>query len=538
MTPRALTTIVGICFCGGIARAGGTTPVTIVLTGESVGYLEPCGCTTGQLGGIARRHTYIRNLRVRHEHVLLLDLGDLSAGFGRQEQLKAETFVNAMNEMGYGAAAVGERDVFLALARLTHLQGQVAKFPMLCANLYRRKKDGSSEPLLPATTIESAGDNGPQILLVGLLSKEADELVQAIEPSLRVTDPVNALREAVGHVQHTPLLATVSRPWPDRRGRETTPERVEQVRHGLPTVTGARPDSRAQRNHAMAIPGTADLIGVLAHMPQAEAVALARAVPSVDFVLCGGDHVKPCPPRQIGKTWVVTCGAQEKYMVEISFAWSRRAGALRPRIAAVALDERYPDSPDMLALLDGYQALLRREQTMAKGPRNVLGNGLRYVGSQPCAECHKEHFGRWLGHRHAAAYQTLRRRKRHHDPECVDCHVVGLSYASGFRDAQRTPSLVGVGCESCHGPGNLHCEQTKCEARARASAARSPRSLRLGAGGNAHSPRAYGKTDESTCTDCHDSAHDHKQRYKLFKSKPHCGFEGAVELLMRLRKRY
>jgi hypothetical protein len=33
---------------------------------------------------------------------------------------------------------------------------------------------------------------------------------------------------------------------------------------------------------------------------------------------------------------------------------------------------------------------------------------------------------------------------------------VGFAYKSGFTDAEKTPKLKDVGCESCHGPGSLH----------------------------------------------------------------------------------
>src|SRR6188768_2280077 len=38
--------------------------VALVLTGQQMGYLEPCGCTglENQKGGLARRHTLIREL--------------------------------------------------------------------------------------------------------------------------------------------------------------------------------------------------------------------------------------------------------------------------------------------------------------------------------------------------------------------------------------------------------------------------------------------------------------------------------------------
>ena len=51
---------------------------------------------------------------------------------------------------------------------------------------------------------------------------------------------------------------------------------------------------------------------------------------------------------------------------------------------------------------------------------------------------------------------------RNFDPECVKCHVTGweptdkFCYESGFVSPAKTPQMLDVGCETCHGPGGAH----------------------------------------------------------------------------------
>lgn len=76
---------------------------------------------------------------------------------------------------------------------------------------------------------------------------------------------------------------------------------------------------------------------------------------------------------------------------------------------------------------------------------------------------------------------ALVKQGRQHDPECVECHVVGLREHTGFRDPKATPNLAGVGCEMCHGPGNVHGRYTD---------------------------RPYGRVHMPRCERCHDDEHD------------------------------
>jgi hypothetical protein len=70
----------------------------------------------------------------------------------------------------------------------------------------------------------------------------------------------------------------------------------------------------------------------------------------------------------------------------------------------------------------------------------------------------------WKKSGHARAYETLVKLDppRTFDPECVSCHVVGwhptkfFPYDAGYWSQDKTPHLINVGCEDCHGPGEKH----------------------------------------------------------------------------------
>ncbi|MBC8065424.1 MAG: cytochrome c family protein, partial [Chlorobia bacterium] len=73
-----------------------------------------------------------------------------------------------------------------------------------------------------------------------------------------------------------------------------------------------------------------------------------------------------------------------------------------------------------------------------------------------CGKCHTESEKVWKKSKHAVALKTLEREGHDRDPDCVECHVVGLASIYGFTSRKATPGLTDVGCESCHGPGAKH----------------------------------------------------------------------------------
>lgn len=86
--------------------------------------------------------------------------------------------------------------------------------------------------------------------------------------------------------------------------------------------------------------------------------------------------------------------------------------------------------------------------------------GQTYIGSKRCASCHFEQFLKWRKTPHANAYEVLTA-KYQSDAKCLQCHTTGFGEESGFTDFASTPSLAGVSCETCHGPGSKHEEIAK-----------------------------------------------------------------------------
>lgn len=65
----------------------------------------------------------------------------------------------------------------------------------------------------------------------------------------------------------------------------------------------------------------------------------------------------------------------------------------------------------------------------------------QFIGAEQCGECHAKQLDAWKKTAHSRAYLKLNQAQRR-DPRCGACH--NTATASG---------LLGVQCESCHGPG-------------------------------------------------------------------------------------
>jgi len=110
------------------------------------------------------------------------------------------------------------------------------------------------------------------------------------------------------------------------------------------------------------------------------------------------------------------------------------------------------------------------------------------VGSDACVSCHKSAARHWKAGPHARARNTLRKKGSQGDVACLTCHAVPNS---------KTPETPGdfhkggVGCESCHGPGEQH----------------------VAAGGGRENIVGLGETCpecviETICTNCHTPEQD------------------------------
>ena len=105
-----------------------------------------------------------------------------------------------------------------------------------------------------------------------------------------------------------------------------------------------------------------------------------------------------------------------------------------------------------------------------------------YVSASACRRCHEQEYLQWSATPHAFAFETLLKKERYFDPNCVSCHTTGFGYQTGFQIGDETSTLKGVQCETCHGPGKQHV-------------------------GNPKKTNIRRAAETSLCLECHDTKH-------------------------------
>ena len=112
------------------------------------------------------------------------------------------------------------------------------------------------------------------------------------------------------------------------------------------------------------------------------------------------------------------------------------------------------------------------------------------VGAETCKACHPAAWEVWKESGHARAQASLPERSRA-DPRCTACHA-----------PEGTKGQAGVGCESCHGNGQLYARRYVMRDRELA--------------------RALGLLDvgEKTCLRCHDESTPSVGRFDYARKLP------------------
>jgi hypothetical protein len=387
----------------------------IIITGEMAGYVEPCGCAglENQKGGVSRRDSLLQQLAAQGWPLVTVDLGGLVNRQGPQAELKFQMAVDALRAMNYSLVGFGPDDLRLGAGNLlsatTELDGKPSRFAAANVGLFELDLDS-------ADRFRVVERDGRKIGIAAVLGKTFQKQVESDD--VKLADPIAALEKVV------PKLAA------------------------------------------------ADVRILLAYAPPEESEQLARRFPQFEVVVtAGGGDQPPREPRRVDGRGAMLIELGHKGMYAI--ALGLYPDARRPiRYQRVPLDARFPDAPEMKALMGTYQQQLRTLGWEGLGlrptlnPRGTSPNDPagHFAGSEACGRCHKAAFDVWQGTGHATATETLVRLNppRQFDPECVSCHVTGwkpqefVPYQTGYASVETTPQLKGNGCENCHGPGGGH----------------------------------------------------------------------------------
>ncbi len=375
----------------------------LVISGEMDGYVEPCGCAgkENQKGGLARRHGFLQMLKKRGWNPIALELGGQVKRFGPQAGIKFTHVAGALRTMGYQAVALGVKELNL---------------PIIL-----------NEVLQPSNNFVSAN--------VGL--EGAEDLI----PKHRLIQ-VGGTRIGV-----TAVLG-------DRYQRRVTNREFTY-----------KPAAEALRPVVASLKDQADVQVLLVHGSRTDSQELAKEFPEVDFVVtAGGAEMPPGELAEISgsRGRLVEVGHKGMYLAVIGLFDDPQ----KPwRYKRVALDARHAETKAMYEMMVNYQAELEGVGLGgAVAVPRAHPSGRSFVGSAACADCHTTAHEIWSKTPHAKALETLKNLDppRHHDPECLSCHVVGwdpqlyFPYKSGYLSEEKTPLLTHQGCENCHGPGSDH----------------------------------------------------------------------------------
>ena len=193
-------------------------------------------------------------------------------------------------------------------------------------------------------------------------------------------------------------------------------------------------------------------------------------------------------------------------------AWGRSLGVLdldlSPTGGITAYTLRYVDLNDSVAKDPALAQMTQEYLDAINAPPTGVPELRRagFVGTVACKECHEGEYEDWRTTRHAGAWATLEDTGRLNEASCVPCHSTGYSESGAFPARMVPFESRNVGCESCHGPGDVHIQYQRYEIY----------------GSLTGEARAEGLTDpivrtppESVCRQCHVAPYDEGWMYQV-----------------------
>jgi len=382
--------------------ASAAQDLPIYFTCDSDGRLEPCGCSTGQFGGLTRLKTVLDSGAA---NALRVDVGNAAGGHEDYDLIEYGYVLRACAAMKYDALNIGWNEAQFTAAQLQGIKSS-SPTPIISANLLDKS---SGQPIFDSYRIVQRG--AFRIGIIGVLDPRG--LEDKLGSGLVVGDMDSAVQRCLdelhGRTDMIVLLAFTD---------EATLSRLAQQFYECQVILGGKVSEPAQQ----LIKENRSLVYYVTNE--------SRALGFLDLRL--------------------TQGA----LPEVE---SNEIRLLRDTI---------PQDPSIRDMVRSYRDEVRNTRLAVDDPNHLSADlvpGVRtlatYVGTEKCAACHRESAATWAGSAHSRAFASLISSKADADPKCIGCHTVGFGDPSGYRRDLGATALINVGCESCHGPGSLHVRQ-------------------------------------------------------------------------------
>jgi len=176
-----------------VAAVGGPT---VVVSGDTDGWISP-GCTPKQSGGMARRASYLAELR-EQGNLIYLDAGGAASGISEYHKMKFEAIVEGERAMQIAAHNLGKSELALGPEYLRQIASRM-HFPFVSENT----RDTSGKRIIENRRIVESG--GVRIGVIGVVSPlYGTEQIIVDDPRQAVVDATVAMK---GHCNSLIVLA-------------------------------------------------------------------------------------------------------------------------------------------------------------------------------------------------------------------------------------------------------------------------------------------------------------------------------------------
>lgn len=159
--------------------------LTILVAGDTHGWITPCGCAANQSGGLARRATIVHEAKQQGE-CLLLDAGGSAMGTSAYQRMRFEYLLQGLQSMGLAAHNIGKSETEFSPADLRQI-GQSKSLRWLSSNLADEQGQPIGEP------VHTLSFQSRIVLVTGVIDPDLVDNSQ-----WQVSEPVPAVLKAFG----------------------------------------------------------------------------------------------------------------------------------------------------------------------------------------------------------------------------------------------------------------------------------------------------------------------------------------------------
>jgi len=389
----------------------------LIFSGDLRGEIKPCGCAEeGDMGGLLRRLTYIKQKHSTHKNILYFDLGNNFPEPSQQGNLKIPLIHSALAKLRPEAVLVGPNEWQNGLHWLD------SRTPYLLSNQNTK---------LDFFKFKISHLENQRIIVFGYLSpnlvyqnKNGPSVIYSVNQEL-LSDWKEKIQK---NSAKFPIL--LFRGNADELGLFDKSGMFDLI------VTGSNNDDELNQVLKMQV-GT----------------KFFPMIPTKGQGILSG---------KLDENGEIIPDNKETVTEGLSVSWLRR---------------NIEDDPELLDSFRSYDAAVKELFFRNLDLKKEHLKDSPFIGNQVCAACHLESTDVWKKSQHASAFATLENLGKNFDPECLECHVVGLKpwvasesssqlvqkFAGkrGFLSLELTPHLTNVQCENCHGPARDHLANSK-----------------------------------------------------------------------------